>query len=116
MTETEANIRKSLLDTLRFLASEAAQREFAEQKHYASYHGEFACWWFDTFFPNEPSAMRMFTEDEFGVLSVFSDRFDKNLKTIGLAPLPIGDLLAKKEWGAVIESAREACRQLAIAA
>jgi hypothetical protein len=57
MNETETNIRQSLLSTLSFLSSEAQQREFAAKVPYKSYAGEFACWWFDTFYPDEPEAL-----------------------------------------------------------
>jgi len=116
MTEAEANICRSLLDTLLFLASESAQREFAKKRHYASYQGEFACWWFDTFFPEEPSTLQMFTGNELVILRAFSESFDGTLTAIGMAPLSIEELLAKPEWKTMVAMASETCVQLSIAA
>ena len=116
MTEAETNIRQSLLDTLLFLASEEAQREFSKKRHYAAYQGEFACWWFDTFFPDEPDALRMFSGSELAILQEFSASFDQTLTAIGMSPLSIEELLAKVEWKTMVAEARKACIQLPIAA
>jgi hypothetical protein len=115
MTETEANIRASLLDTLSFLASETKQREFAAKVFYASYQSEFACWWFDTFYPDESSSLHMFSETQLAILRAFSEAFDRNLTQLGLGELPIEHLLQKHEWQAVVASARAASAQLASA-
>ena len=112
MTETEANIRRSILDTLRFLSSEAEQRTFASKVFYRSYQGEFACWWFDTFYPEDPSAHAMFSSHEFAVLKAFSLAFDQQLSAIGLGDIDIEQLLARPEWKLVIASAHDARAKL----
>ena len=112
MTETESNIRESLLDTLPFLASEEKQREFAARVPYASYQGEFACWWFDTFFPEEPSALRMFSARQLATLRSFSEVFERNYAAIGNAEQSISELLRKPEWQAIVVSARNASSEL----
>lgn len=108
MTETEANIRESLLTTLSFLASETQQREFAAKVYYATYHDEFACWWFDTFYPEEPSALQMFSPSQLAALKAFSGTFEKNLDALGDEPLKIDQLQAKSEWKTVVASAQVA--------
>jgi hypothetical protein len=109
VNEAEANIRESLLNTLSFLASEAQQREFAAEVFYASYQDEFACWWFDTFYPDEPSALAMFNSRQLSALTAFSQVFDRNLETIGDEVLTIDQLQSKPEWQAVVASAKETC-------
>jgi hypothetical protein len=113
MTETEANVRESLLKTLSFLASEPQQREFAERVSYASYQGEFACWWFDTFFPDEPSALHMFTAPQLTILKSFSEVFERNFEALGNAELPLVELHHRPEWRAIVCAAREASAKLA---
>jgi hypothetical protein len=115
MTEAEASIRESLLNTLSFLASETQQREFAAKVFYASYQDEFACWWFDTFYPDEPSALHMFIETQLAILRSFSEVFDRNLTQLGDGELPVEQLLQKSEWQAVVASARTTSAQLASA-
>ena len=113
MTEVEANIRESLLNTLSFLASEAKQREFAARVFYASYQSEFACWWFDTFYPEEPSALNMFSSPQLAILKSFSETFDRNLVALGYGDHTLEDLLQKPEWRAVVSGAQAASAQFA---
>lgn len=112
MDEAEANIRESLLDTLSFLASETEQLQFATKVFYKAYQDEFACWWFDTFYPEEPSALRMFTRDQLATLVSFSECFDRELKVIGDERLTIEQLQDKPAWQAVVAKAKEALSKL----
>jgi hypothetical protein len=98
MTETQQNIRDSLLTTLAFLASESQQKEFAAKVHYDSYEDEFACWWFDTFFPDEPDALEMFTSKQLAALEAFSSAFDECLREVGCEARTIEQLQARIEW------------------
>lgn len=107
MAETLEDIRTSLLTTLAFLASEKQQREFAAKVPYASYHGEFACWWFDTFFPNEPEALEMFKLKQLDALRHFSAAFDRCLQAVGNDALSIESLLALAEWQTLISRAQQ---------
>lgn len=116
MTEAETSIRKSLLDTLAFLASETQQREFAAQIFYASYQDEFACWWFDTFYPDEPDALHMFNEAQTTILRSFSEAFSRNLVELGDGAHTIEQLLQRPEWQRVVATAGTAVTQLASAA
>ena len=115
MTEAEASIRESLLNTLSFLASKTQQREFASKVFYASYQDEFACWWFDTFHPNEPNAPRMFNEAQLTILRSFSAIFDRAIVKLGDCERTIEQLLQEPEWQSVVTSAGEASAQLASA-
>jgi len=108
MTEHEASLRESLISTLEFLASEQMQREFAEKVFYRSYQDEFACWWFDTFFPEDQSTTHMFNEHQIAELKQFSSIFDANLCTINDEYMPIEQLLANPQWKEVVESAQKA--------
>jgi len=110
MTEAEVSIRESLLSTLSLIASEAAQREFAEKVPYSSYQDEFACWWFDTFFPDDPSASHMFSAGQIELLKDFSDIFDMSLLALS-EDLTIEQLLAKPEWQAVVMKAQKTLAQ-----
>lgn len=107
MTETLKDIRASLLTTLAFLASERQQREFAAKVPYASYQGEFACWWFDTFFPDEPEALEMFDLKQLDALRHFSAAFDSCLQAVGNGELSIESLLALDEWQTLISRAQQ---------
>jgi len=113
MTEEEANIRESLLNTLSFLASEAKQREFAAEVFYASYQSEFACWWFDTFYADKASTLHMFSPQQLAILKSFSEAFDRNLIALGFGNHALEDLLQKPEWRAVVSSAQAASAQFA---
>ena len=106
MTEAHENIRASLLNTLSFLASQTQQQEFAAKVFYDSYQDEFACWWFDTFFPNEQDALEMFTAKQIAILRRFTNAFENCLKTLGSGPLRIEQLHAKAEWQSLIVEAQ----------
>ena len=112
MNKTELNIRQSLLSTLTFLASEYQQLDFAAQVQYASYQGEFSCWWFDTFFPEEPEATRMFSSRQLSILTGFSEHFNRSLAELPSAPFSIQQLLATPQWKSVIAKAQEAMREV----
>ena len=112
MTESEQSIRESLLNTLAFLSSVERQLQFAREVSYPSYQDEFACWWFDTFLPEEQSALNMFTRDQLDVLKCFSETFERESATVGSGPLSINELLASQAWGRVIESATRTQRVL----
>lgn len=116
MTESEANIRESLLNTLSILSSTAKQRKFAMKVSYRSYASEFACWWFDTFYPDEPNASAMFGATELRTLRAFSEEFDRNLSVLSDEGLSIEKLQATAEWRAIVESARTAFRELELPA
>ena len=73
MNTPEDDIKESILRTLSFLASKDQQRKFAEKVYYDVYQDEFACWWFDTFFPEE----HIFSKDKKAILSDFSKKFDR---------------------------------------
>lgn len=107
MTEALEDIRASLLTTLAFLASETHQREFAVKVPYASYQGEFACWWFDTFISGEPEALEMFNLKQLNALSHFSATFDHCLQAVGNGALSIESLLARAEWQTLISTAQQ---------
>ncbi len=107
MTEAQEEIRASLLTTLGFLASEKQQREFAGKVTYGSYQDEFACWWFDTFFPDEPEALEMFNLKQLNALRHFSAAFDRCVQAIGGDALPIESLLASAEWQTVVSKAQQ---------
>lgn len=107
MTEAQENIRESLLTTLAFFASEKQQREFAAKVSYTSYQGEFACWWFDTFFPDNQGALEMFTPTQLSALRLFSRALDNCLRDIGNGTLAIEQLHALAEWQTLIAKAQE---------
>jgi hypothetical protein len=108
MTETEQSIRESLLNTLAFLASESQQSDFAAKVDYKVYQDEFACWWFDTFYPDDPGAKAMFSESELEALRFFSNIFDKATRALQNRPLSIQDLQSTDEWRQVVVSAKHA--------
>ncbi|WP_426663217.1 hypothetical protein [Rhodanobacter aciditrophus] len=112
MTEAETNIRESLLSTLLFLASETQQREFAAKVFYASYSDEFASWWFDTFCPDEPSALHMFSEVQLATLRSFSATFDRNLAELRDGERTIEQLLQEPRWQSIVTSSRTTLAQL----
>jgi hypothetical protein len=112
MTEAQENIRESLITTLMFLASETKQQEFAAKVPYASYQGEFACWWFDTFFPEEPGASEMFTPRQLVALNSFSATFDDCLKVVGNETFTIEQLQALTVWKGLIARARVALLEI----
>ncbi|MDM0015826.1 hypothetical protein QTH87_25530 [Variovorax sp. J22P168] len=116
MTEFEATIRESLLTTLSFLSSISQQREFASKVPYDSYAGEFAHWWFDTFYPDEPNASVMFDPRELLALRAFSEDFDRNITALSDEGLSIEELQATAEWKAIVESARTASQVLRLPA
>jgi hypothetical protein len=111
--EAAKNIRESALNTLTFLASPDAQREFATKVHYANYRNEFACWWFDTFIPG---AYDCFSASELPILREFSATFDASLQSLSDAPTTIEQLLADETWRNVVAAARHACASLRVQA
>jgi len=106
MIEAEANIRESLLQTLSFLASMEQQREFAARVQYDCYQDEFACWWFDTFYLDEPSALRMFSAVQLSELRTFSDAFDNCTRPLDGRNLSLAQLQESPEWKAVAAHAQ----------
>ena len=108
VTETEVNIRESLLSTLSFLASPTQQAAFAAKVPYASYEGEFACWWFDTFFPEAPNARAMFTAEQLAELVAFSELFNHSLKVLLAETRSFEALQTHSEWKAVVAAAQRA--------
>ena len=115
MTESETKIRESLLDALSFLASVTEQLEFATKVSYAAYQDEFAHWWFDTFFPEDPKARNMFNPTQLEILMAFSKTFEQ-CDTLDGKHLTIQQLQATTEWQKVIVSAQVALSKLEIAA
>lgn len=112
MIEAETSIRESLLNTLSFLASEAQQREFASKVFYASYQDEFACWWFDTFYPDEANMSRIFNEAQLAILRSFSTSFGRVLVKLGDSERTIEQLLQEPEWRSVVATASAALTQI----
>jgi len=108
MTEDEADIRESLIKTLEFLGSEKMQIEFANKVFYNTYHDEFACWWFDTFLPENQFIRNMFTQNQINELKTFSLVFDACLSTFNDGDLPMQKLLENPQWQTVISSANKA--------
>ena len=111
MTETESNIRESLLSTLSFLASKEEQIAFAAKVYYASYQVEFACWWFDTFYPEEPNSLVMFSEKQLAILKAFTLAFGTNIEALGSAEMSIEDLQCnpQKSSGSTLQIADDDC-------
>jgi hypothetical protein len=112
MAESQENIRSSLMSTLSFLASEAQQQEFASKVYYGCYQGEIACWWFDTFFPDEPSATEMFTVKQLISLRAFSTAFDTCLESLGYEQMTIQQLQAHPEWKLLVLKAKTTLSEL----
>jgi hypothetical protein len=107
MDESDQSIRSALLSTLAFLASAEEQRGFAQKVEYEDYEGEFACWWFDEFYPDEPRALAMFTSGQLAALREFSAVFEACHTSLAHESFSIDQLLANSEWRAVIARARE---------
>ena len=97
------------MDTLAFLASPEEQRSFAAKVHYDDYVGEFACWWFDSFLPDNPLSRGRYSAAEFEALVAFSASLDKHLAALPTRPRSIDELLAEPIWALVV---REASRTL----
>ena len=114
MTKSEVNIRDSLLSTLSFLASEQEQLEFASNTYYKDFVGEFACWWFDTFYPEEQSAGAMFSLNQINLLRHFSDVFKRGVDAIDSDGLSMMQLQNEVEWQAVMSAARDTISALKI--
>lgn len=112
MNEAERSIRDSLIHTLRFLASEVQQAEFAAKVHYDVYQDEFACWWFDTFYPDEPEATAMFSDAELKTLRDFSSIFGHATNELKNLPMSIQALQATRQWASVVAGALEATAKL----
>jgi len=108
MNKPEDDIRESLLNTLHFLASEEEQQEFAKKVYYDTYHDEFACWWFDTFFPED----HIFNKVQISILVEFSEIFDTNLDLIEDNKQTIEQLQKQPEWQKIVASAKNACEKL----
>jgi hypothetical protein len=116
MTEAEASVRESLLSTLSFLASVSEQREFAAKVTYSVYQDEFACWWLDTFYPEDLSVRHIFSPDQMEILVAFSKTFEQALTSLEGRPLTIHQLQATDEWQTIIASANEARSKIEAAA
>ena len=115
MDETDANLRASTLDTLQFLASPTEQRRFAAKVFYENYAGEFACWFFDSFLPENPFTHARYTAQELSTLNDFSQRFDQLLQSLADRPLTINALLNDPQWREVVSAAQAACKPLGLA-
>ena len=107
MTESDRNIRDSLLSTLKFLSSTDEQRSFAEEVRYEDYEGEFACWWFDTFYPDEPRSSVMFDVEQLAALREFTATFEASHLALGRQSFSINQLLARGEWQTLMTKARD---------
>ena len=109
MTESQEDIRSSVLTTLSFLASETQQQGFASKVYYACYQDEFACWWFDDicFDPDESGALEMFTAEQLSALRVFSTTFDLCSEALGSRLMTIQQLQEKAEWQSIVLKAKE---------
>ncbi len=114
MTESETSIRESLLSTLSFLASETKQQEFASKVFYQDYLGEFACWWFDTFYPDEPSTATMFEPNHVTALLSFSNEFERSIDALDSDGLTMPQLQSTVEWQNVVQAAKDAIASLKI--
>ena len=114
MTESESSIRESLLSTLSFLASEHEQLEFAAKVFYKDYLGEFACWWFDDFYPDEPSTAVMFEPNQVTALRSFSEEFERSITSIDSDGLTMQQLQSTVEWQNVVKAAEDAISSLKI--
>ena len=112
MTEAEASIRESLLSTLSFLASASEQRDFAAKVTYSVYQDEFACWWFDTFYPEDSSIRHIFSPDQLRILVTFSKTLEQALMPLEEKQLTIHQLQATDEWQTIVASANEARSKL----
>ena len=112
MTESQENIRSSLMSTLSFLASEAQQQEFASKVYYACYKDEFACWWFDNFLPDEPGATEIINVKQLAALREFSTEFDLCLENLGSEQMTIQQLQAHPEWQLLVLKAKKALSEV----
>lgn len=112
MDESGVNIRNHQLDTLYFLSSEAEQREFASKVFYPEYQSEFACWWFDMFYPDKPDSLEMYSMSELEILKRFSTVFDECLDALGFEDMTIEQLQATTAWKAIVSAATVACADL----
>ena len=104
MNKPEDDIKGSLLNTLHFLASEEEQQEFAKKVNYEAYQDEFACWWFDTFYPEE----HIFNKEQNSILIEFSETLCKNIELLGSNKLTIEQLQKQPEWQLIVASAKNA--------
>lgn len=112
MNEAEKSIRDGLVGTLEFLSSPPQQREFAANVHYDSYDDEFACWWLDEFYPDEPIAKQMFTSKQLQILVKFTQLFESNLAVLGVEKRSIEELHGTPEWQMIVHAAEEALHAL----
>jgi hypothetical protein len=103
--ESDTNLRQSTLDTLAFLASSEQQRAFAAKVYYEDYVGEFTCWWFDSFLPDNALSRRRYSPKEFDALLAFSAVFERRIRALGQRSRSIDELLAEPAWQLVIRDA-----------
>ena len=108
MNKPEDDIRESLLNTLHFLASEKEQQEFAKKVYYDTYHDEFACWWLDTFSPED----NIFNKEHLSILTEFSEILDTNTELLGNHKQTIEQLQKQPEWQSIVTSAKNACEKI----
>src|SRR3546814_4878114 len=96
-SSADHRILAGLRSTLDFLASPQKQQEFAAKVPYRSYHGEFACWWLDEFYPAERLIADNFSPQQNWALRRLSSCLDRCTFQLGSSELTIHELQRRSE-------------------
>src|SRR3546814_13436318 len=97
-SSADHRILAGLRSTLDFLASPQKQQEFAAKVPYRSYHGEFACWWLDEFYPAERLIADNFSPQQNWALRRLSSCLDRCTFQLGSSEMTIHELQRTTEW------------------
>ena len=109
--EIARNLRKSVVELLRTLASEAAQRDYQRNVPFVSVPVELVCTWFDDLYhPDDATFRSAFTTAELGALELFNDFFAWLAHNLPEPPPPLDVLQRSAQWG---ELGRQASKALA---
>lgn len=100
------NLRKSLIELLRTLASEDAQRDYQRSVPIVSVPVELVCMWFDDLYhPDDAMFRAAFTTAELGALDRFNDYFDWLSDNLPKPLPPLDHLQRSAQWAELSKQA-----------
>jgi hypothetical protein len=101
-----ANLRKSLVELVRTLASEDGQRDYQSNVPFVSVPVELVCMWFDDLYhPDDAIFRAAFTTAELGALDRFNDYFDWLSDNLPKHLPPLDVLQRSAQWAELSKQA-----------
>jgi hypothetical protein len=102
--------RRSIIEVLQTLSSEERQIAYERNVPFVSVPTELVCMWFDDFYlPESDSFRRCFSPAELDSMSVFSRRFEQEIKRM---PETVTELLKIESWQELMREAGTLLRHL----